>query len=304
MKNNSLSEKGLSLSQAQSISNMCNQRTREIAAELEVVNNVSKSFSIGNKTYIETPGNPLPSDVVELLTTKARLHALQAFLMENIKAKDALIKAKQHEMFCYDIEAPEKLKPHRYDPIELVNEDFGWSQLTAAELNEFYEAEAYAAHIGQFIHKGGKLDQLRNELPKIKTLEWIEIEKDKKTPMQVDVHHTSAQLLNVHEELAALHRSYEQRVNYFKAKVKNAVTSENARIAKENAIKQDEVNKLNKTLTEEYKIKFDKHYSDYSKASHDFESARQQEIEKLAALRIAIDSRYQSLVDEFLNKIK
>jgi hypothetical protein len=33
----------------------------------------------------------MPTNVVELLTEKARLSATQAFLMENIKAKDELI---------------------------------------------------------------------------------------------------------------------------------------------------------------------------------------------------------------------
>jgi hypothetical protein len=117
-----------------------------------------------------------------------------------------------------------------------VNEKWGWDQLTVAEYNEFLEAEAFAAHIGQFIHKGGKLDQLRAELPTIKTLEFMEIETGKKTPMTISVHHKADDLMELHEELAGLHRGYEQKVNYFKAKVKNAVTAENARIAKENAI--------------------------------------------------------------------
>jgi hypothetical protein len=47
MAKHSLSAKGLSLSQAQSISNMCNQRVREINNKLSVVNNASKTLEIG-----------------------------------------------------------------------------------------------------------------------------------------------------------------------------------------------------------------------------------------------------------------
>ena len=42
MKKHSLSTKGLSLSQAQSISNLCNQRATDISGELNGINNVEK----------------------------------------------------------------------------------------------------------------------------------------------------------------------------------------------------------------------------------------------------------------------
>ena len=152
---NSLSSKGLSMSQAQSISNLCNQRSKEITNKLADVNNVSKTLVINSETYTETQGNPMPANVVELLTEKARLSATQAFLMENIKAKDELIKKIQCDQFEYEIEAPQRPKTEvRVLPF-LVDENWGWDQLTTAEYNEYLEAEAYASHIGQFIHKGG-----------------------------------------------------------------------------------------------------------------------------------------------------
>ena len=304
MKNNSLAEKGLSLSQAQSISNMCFQRSREITADLERVNNASKSLSHNGSTYIETPAAPLPANTIDLLTNKAKLHALQAFLMENIKAKDTLLKKLKSEYFEYTAEqAPQRPERVEFDPIPLVGESYGWEQLPISEINEFYEAEAFAAHIGQFIHKGGKLDDLRNELPKLKTLEWMEIETGKKTPVMVTAHHNAADLLTLHENLAALHRSFEQRVNYFKAKVKNLVTVENARISKENAIKQEEVNIKNKAIEAEFKAAQDRYTDASRKAFHEFEEARQNEISRIAALRIAIDPRFQALVDEFLMQL-
>ena len=45
-KNSLTSNKGLSLSQAQSISNLCNQRAREIESKLNGVNNYSKSVAV------------------------------------------------------------------------------------------------------------------------------------------------------------------------------------------------------------------------------------------------------------------
>jgi len=301
---NSLSSKGLSMSQAQSISNLCNQRAKDITAKLADINNVSKKLTIGEETYIETQGNPLPNNVVELLTEKSRLSATQAFLMENIKAKDDRLKSIKNDNFVYDVAKPEIPKTEHANLLSMVNDDWGWEQLTVNEYNEYLEAEAYASHIGQFIHKGGKLDVLRRELPTIKTLEFMEIEVGKKTPLKISVHHTPEQLLSLHEELAGLHRNYEQKVNYFKAKVKNSVTSENARIQKENANIQASVNEVNSRINAEYKIAFDKWLADQLKASHEFEENRQKQTQEAAALRIDVSERFQGVVDMFLNELK
>ena len=301
---NSLASKGLSMSQAQSISNLCNQRSKDITAQLADINNVSKELVIGSETYTEVKGNPIPANVVELLTAKARLSATQAFLMENIKAKDELINKIKREGFQYSVEAP--IRPQTISeviPTE-VDEDFGWDTLTVAEYNEFIEAEAYASHIGQFIHKGGKLDKLRAELPTIKTLEFMEIEVGKKTPMKISIHHTAAQLLTIHEELAALHRGYEQKVNYFKSKIKNAVTSTNAAVQKARGDIQARVNQQNLELANEYKLAYDKWLADQRKAQHEFEEARQARIQDAVNLKIEVAERFQSVVDEFLNQLK
>jgi hypothetical protein len=300
---NSLSSKGLSMSQAQSISNLCNQRSKDITAALADINNVEKTLTIGTETYIETQGNPIPDNVVALLQDKARLSATQAFLMENIKAKDELINSIKRERFEYDVESPERPKLISETIPSEVDEAFGWDQLTQAEYNEYLESEAYASHIGQFIHKGGRLDRLRAELPTIKTLEFMEIEVGKKTPMKVEVHHTSQQLLAVHEELAGLHRGYEQKVNYFKSKVKNATTTENARIQKERGVIQARVNEQNSAAANTYKLAYDKWAGEERKAQHEFEEARQARIESAVALKIDVASRFQSVVDEFLNQL-
>ena len=300
---NSLSSKGLSMSQAQSISNLCNQRSKDITAALADINNVEKTLTIGTETYIETQGNPIPDNVVALLQDKARLSATQAFLMENIKAKDELINFFKRERFEYDVESPERPKLISETIPSEVDEAFGWDQLTLAEYNEYLESEAYASHIGQFIHKGGRLDRLRAELPTIKTLEFMEIEVGKKTPMKVEVHHTSQQLLAIHEELAGLHRGYEQKVNYFKSKVKNATTKENARIQKERGVIQARVNEQNSAAANTYKLAYDKWAGEERKAQHEFEEARQARIELAVALKIDVAPRFQSVVDEFLNQL-
>mgnify|MGYP001474751126 CR=1 FL=1 len=301
---NSLNTTGLSLSQAQSISNLCFQRTQDIANTLNIINNSEKTIKIGSDTYIETVGNPIPKNIIDLILEKGLLHATQAFLMENIKAKDSLLKELKAKCYVSPLVEPAYPNMQSYSLLELVDEKWGWEQLSVAEYNEYLDAESYAAHIGQFIHKDCKLDILRKELSTIKTLEWMTIKDGEKTPLKVVIHHTPEQLLEVHNELAAKHRQYEQRVNYFKAKVKNLVTEENARISQENADGQAEINSSNEILRNQYNTLVAEYEANNLKLIQDFEKTRQEDIQKVAQLRILVDTRFQPVIDSFLKQLE
>lgn len=93
------------------------------------------------------------------------------------------------------------------------------------------------------------------------------------------------------------------RVNYFKAKVKNLVTEENARISKENALGQAEVNKANEALRLEYTNKHLAYMEMVKVEREQFEAARQAEIQSTAALRISVDPRFQETIDRFLKQL-
>lgn len=291
------------MSQASSISNLCFQRANEISNALSGINNATHTIKVDGETFTPVVGKKMPTDVVKLLQEKARLHAAQAFLMTNIKAKETLLNDLKRKPFETKLEAPKKPEMLPYKPILSVDEKWGWDQLSVTEAAEFLEREAFAAHIGQFIHKDSILDKLRVELPKVQSVSWIEIEVGRRTPVKITPHHTSEELLKYHEELATLHREHEQKVNYYKAKVKNLVTEENARIAKENAIKQAELNKKN----EETRLAYTNEYLKYSEAvnveSDEFEAKRQAEIQEAAALRITVDPRFQETIDIFLKKL-
>jgi len=299
----SLSSKGLGSSQAQSISNLCNQRCRDITAQLSVINNASKTLTVDGIMYTSAVGHPLPINVVGSLNELARLHATQAFLMENIRAKDQLINDKRRENFKYT-QVVDRPKLDVAYPLDNVSESWGWEQLTTAEWQEFIESESYAAHIGQFIHSRGKLDNLRKQLPSMDLLEWQEVEEGKKTPVVVTPHHTMDQLTLLHEDLSSTHKAHEQRVNYFKAKVKNAVTLENARIERANADEQTVVNSHNDSLLSEFKILSDKWRSDNKQKALEFNEVTQKEINRLAKLKIEIPARFQSVVYEFLQGLE
>jgi hypothetical protein len=298
-----LSTKGLSMSQAQSISNLCNQRALEIQRELESYNVCSKSIVVGRDSYSLVDAYPMPSAILELLKEKGRLHATQAFLMEAIKEKDSVISRLIHTSFdSSHIVRPEFDEIPEPEIPANVSESWGWEQLSGSEHSEYLEAEAMAAHLGQFIHNRGKLDKMRREVADLPSIEWMSVKDGERTPVKINKHHTSQELLATHEQIASAHRTYEQRVNYFKAKVKNLTSDENARIQKENADKAAEFLKVEKEVAQEYRNAMDAYNGEILKLTMEFNSQRELDIKAAAALRINVDPRFQHVIDQFITK--
>lgn len=301
MKKNSLSTTGLSMSEAQSISNLCNQRALDIENSLKSVKTATKTIKIGEETHTIEKKVALPDNVTALLLEKGKLHGCQAFLMENIQAKERLLNnIKSSKADISFIEEPEYPNLDSFRPLPQVNEDWGWEQLTVLEMNEFYESEALAAHIGKFIHKGSKLETLRNELANLPSIEWMTIKDGEKTPVKIVANHSTEYLQNLHEELSKLHKTHEARTNYFKAKVKNLVTIENGRISKLNADKQLEINNSNKELMTEYNDAMRVYSNEVTKIQNAYEIAKETKIKEAAVLKIKVDPRFQSVVDIFI----
>ncbi len=275
---NSLSAKGLSMSEAQSISNICNQKALDISNTISVINNFERIIKVDGETYVETEGNPIPHNIVELITNKARYHATQAFLMENVKAKDAMIEALKKEVFHYDVPSPSMGDTEKANLLPEVTHDWARAQLTLDEVNDYLSNEAQAAHIGQFIHNRSKLDSLRKELPTLSKLDWVTVKEGEKTPVVIKAHHTQEELTAFYEEFSALHRDAESKVNWIKAKMNNLITAENARIAEVNAAEIERVNLLNQATRQVYADASTKWRDDYKKASTEFEAIRNKKI--------------------------
>lgn len=299
-----LDKKGLSMTQAQTVSNLCNQAANEMLVDLDMINNCSKTLEFNGKTLKKQEGHPMPVTIEDRLDSIGDYRACQAFLMEQIKVKDQLLTTAKNAQFT-TTELPPMVPEMQKTPlIESVNDQWGWDQLTKAELAEYWQTEAKAAVIGQFIHRGGKLDQLRKELPRIEPLEWFVApgHEGKAHPVKVEVHHDQMELWDLHESLSNLHQELEQRVNYFKAKIKNLVTLKNAEIANENAQKLADDNAHNSVLREDYQKEYKKWAENQQVLQKKFEAERLDTLREISALRIQVDPRFQPIVDELLGK--
>lgn len=300
MKN--LSDNGLSMTQAQTISNACFQRCVDIQAIFNSLNNYSTTIEYNGKELTEIEAHPIPSNILDLIKEKGELHATQAFLMENIKYKDVLINNERNKTYVNTIQIPDAPEYKNYKLEPNVDEAWGWAKLSTTELNEYIEHEAHASHIGQFIHKNSPLSKLRTELPNITKLKWFEINKDSKVPVIATIHNTPEALLELHNKLSDLHREHEQKVNYFKAKVKNLVTLENARIANDNANNMQEVDDYNTLLRNEWTTKYQIYVGENNKQQQLFEKTKLENIKKYAALKINVDPRFQPIIDKYKTK--
>lgn len=304
-KNSLVVGKGLSLSQAQSISNLCNQRAKDIELQFESINDCEKSIKIGNEDHKLQEGVKIPDNIVELLEEKSKLHACQAFLMVNIKGKDLMLRnVKSSKPDISSVEVPERPLLNKNLRLKnLVDESWGWEQLSTTEINEYLEVEAFAAHIGQFFHCDSILDNLRKGINSIPSVEWMTIETGKKSPVTIQKNHKSSELGELHEKLALKHRKYEQRVNYFKAKVKNLVTQENSRISKENSDLQNEASLSNEKLMSEFTSSLNKANDLIANIKSEFETNKHSQIKDIAAMRINVDERFKPTVDGFLKTL-
>lgn len=299
-----IGSEGLTMSEAQSISNLCYQNALEISNQLESVNNYSKIFVHAGQTYTKVIGRPLPENVKDLVNAKAKYHALQGYLVSAIKAKEEILEGIRKERYVpteKGLEHPEG--EQTFTPIQKVSEEYGWNQLSYEQMVEYVHSEAMAAHIGKFIHNNGVLANLRSELPNIEPVEFISLVDKERTPMLVHIHHNSSDLLKLHMEFAEQHKKYEARVNYYKAMVKNIVNTKNIEIESENSKKAEEVRNFNSHLWEQHSANIKKFVANEKRNLAIFEKEKLERIKQAAALRISIPVYFQDIIDDFRNSI-
>lgn len=295
-----LDKKGLTMSAAQHMSNLCNQLSLELINGILSVNNYSETVVVDGVEYSMQKGitiNTIP--ITDQLKKASDLVSLQAYLMEAMKLKESRLSEVQNMIFDESIiEKPELIEMLDYPQRKQVDFTYGWNQLSLAEKAEYLKLEATASIYGKSIHKDGHVTKLRNELSQLKEVNWMEIETGKKTPVIKKIHHNSADLLKLHTEINELYRQAESRLNYYKAKIKNLVTLENARLEGEYANKIVEINQQNEVKQQENAERIANYHNEVKRQTALFNQEKQNLIKEISELRIIIPEIFQSIVDE------
>lgn len=243
----------MSMSDAQSVSNLANQLALEIEDRYKNLNNSSSKFLLESLGYtpkelVKQRAVALPSDekVLEDLRKKGMLHALQGFLVEHIKLKEdsieTITKAKTNYRALtvnelrekgYEIPTLPKRPEYKDGGIRSITEEEYIANLNPDEYLKYLIDTSAAAHIGQFIHDRGVLHKLRKSISTEEELSEY-VMKDKRVAILTHhFHHTPQQLTNLHAKLANEHRDLTRKVNRIKSIAKSAVTERNAEVQRD-----------------------------------------------------------------------
>ena len=221
--------------------------------------------------------------------------------MENIKLKEFLLDQAGGKCFYFEKKRPET--PKFIEPKRIPLKRLADIELSKEDRIDYLIQESFASQIGKFIHKGEKLDLLRKEASKTPLVEWKQIDSNITIPVRNTIHATSEELFQIHTELEDIHRTHEQKLNYYKAKMKNQLSDLNIEINRKNSANYEEAASKYKIEVKKYEEELQKYEEEYNKALFTFQEEQEEEIKRIAALRITIPEIFKPLVDTLLKKV-
>jgi len=292
------------MTKAQALSNLANQIASMHLNELENVSATKETITLLNGDKHVLKGQTVISfaDVKVRLDEIQKYRALQAYLMEALKAKvNALAEAK-FEAFDNPHEAPEKPQYEDEPKLEPATESDMFDKFTLETKAEYISNVAKAAVIGKFIHRTGKLTTMRTAVNDIAEARFMELEPGKKTPIVIDRLYTPEELLELHSELSAKHQALEQQINYIHATVNNSMLAEDNREAIViNRLRAD-VNTENNNLRAAYEVALAEYLANTATARATFTTEKANRINAISRLKIVIPDLFKDLVAEMLTK--
>ena len=211
---------------------------------------------------------------------EGNLYALSAWLREAIKAKEALLKQVENDNFNISL-----LNEVNYDKAtSLLTEDEVKYSLPINELAEYLAYEAKAAHIGKKVHPNGIFEQWFNMIKNTPKIQINEINKD--YIVEFDQVVDEKDLYQVYFTLQKEYREAEQKVNYYKAKIKNLLNERNQEINQKNRALQDK-------LSQDLEIQNSKNLA----LQAEINNLRGQKLKEVSELKIIIPNELQKTLD-------
>lgn len=215
----------------------------------------------GKKVMLTAPKKI--DNLVEICQKDGQLYGLKAYLMEAIKAKNAVIDYLKTADLKDFLTGDEKF--HAYDKEEdaypvrkIVNEKTVLQKWNLEERAEYYLLEAQTAHLGKKIHPNGILDKIAQE-----SFEGIRYEREELNSGQGATKTHIAEVISVYTPTEAqtafyslhdLRREYEKKLNWYKARLQNEMNAALMEEEKAFQVKLNEYTELQKKKREEDEI--------------------------------------------------
>jgi hypothetical protein len=303
-------EKGVTASEADHKSNMIKERAEAIEAEFgnTAAYTAIMTFEGDEKVNLD---KFVTIKVEELALKQGEMYALSSWLREAVKAKNAMLtfiqglpvqkftlEDEKEEVPKFTMEHPPVKYPTNFPP---VTEDDVIGTFTVAERAEYLSLNSHASHLGKKLHHVGKITSIRRDLQKGTITDFKELPNGngmktyivKKTPL-----YNLEEFNKVFFDLQEKHRSFEQRLNYYKARIANEVTDGNAKIKQ---IYANEARALQLEYAEAIRPYNDAHkqYSaDMLEYNTLLEKRRLELIKHISGLKIVIPEKLQHIIDE------
>lgn len=242
-----LGSQGLTSAEANYTANIVKELCERISVELKSMSLFSGilHFNGQEKSYVK---QSKVDNLKDKCMEEGNLYALSAWLREAIKTKDNFISKSQTDNFT------KELKPNpTYPSLENIKtEEMIKYTLPIDELGEYLSYEAKAAHIGKKVHPNGIFDKWFTEIKNTPTVQLHPDNKDYVITLTQVV--LEEDLYKVYFELQKEYREAEQKVNYYKAKVKNMWTEEASKVNSRNSVLVEEYAKELKVISSENAI--------------------------------------------------
>jgi hypothetical protein len=274
-----LDTKGLTTAEANYTANIIKELCERISNEIKQLTLFKGTLNFQGK---QTEYNKVykVENLEEKCLEEGNLYALSAWLREAIKAKEALLKQVENDNFDISL-----LNEVNYGKAtNLLTEDEVKYSLPINELAEYLAYEAKAAHIGKKVHPNGIFEQWFNMIKNTPKVQINEINKD--YIVEFDQVVDEKDLYQTYFTLQKEYREAEQKVNYYKAKVKNLLNERNQEINQKNRALQDK-------LSQDLEIQNSKNLA----LQAEINNLRGQKLKEVSELKIIIPNELQKTLD-------
>lgn len=275
---------GLTSAEANYTANIVKELCDKINNEIGNMSLFSAILTKGDKDHIFMKERKV-EDLQKKCMEEGNLYALSAWLREGIKEKDELINKVNNDSFGFIPENSTDIgREYTNNQIVLPTEASIRRELPINELAEFLSYEAKAAHIGKKVHPNGIFEKWFRELKNTPTLQLHPDNKEMIITLTQVI--LEQDLYKIYFELQKEYREAEQKVNYYKAKIKNLLSE-----------KTLEANNKNREARDKYQEDMNIITSKNVSINLQINNKRVEKTKELSELKIIIPNSLQSTLD-------
>jgi len=322
-----LDEKGLTSSAANHQANMVKEQMQFIASDLDRTNGYTSTVFVKDKNVRLDNFTQIPN-LSEISIKEGVYYGLSAWLREGITAKETAISIInstnvnlfpiENEKELIDIEESPELKEVVLKQYTL---DDALNELSLKERQEYLAVEASSAHLGKKLHpnsgttnaaqsrsigsivkKDGKILELKNQLNNFRETSLTEYSLGGNTKETCVITNTALyerdDILKLFLQLQEQHRSFEERLNFYKAKLKDKMASKNIEFTEAYRRESSEAVKEYKIAMREWNLALDDYQKAHAENTQARELVRLNVAKYVAKLKIVMPEALTSISNE------